>query len=803
MKIAVVAPSPVPFIIGGAEKLWWGLLQAINQLTPHDADLIKLPCPDRGFWELMESYRTFSRLDLDHFDLVISTKYPAWMIGHPNHYCYLQHRLRGLYDTYHLCGLPTELPRLPRRLQRLAVRMDDSRAERGELEPFFDELSELRQDPEMAAHFGFPGPLSRRAVHYLDRVALAPGSIRRYLAISRNVINREDYFPAGVDVQVLHHPSDLPSLRCDGYNHIFTASRLDHPKRIDLLIRAYREVPGDLELRIAGTGPSEPELKALAAGDARIRFLGHVTDEQMIAEYAGALFVPFVPRDEDYGLITVEAMQSGKAVLTTIDAGGVNELVEHGRTGLSVEPDEAALADAMRRLLADPAATRAMGEAARERAAVIDWPTTVQVLLREPQGPREVRRRPKIVVAVDFPVHPPRGGGQVRVYQLYKALSARADCVLVTLCGDPALAGVFDLAPDLREIRIAKGEAHREAAARLEQELETSVGDIATLLYQGLSPEYARALADEARDCDLLIASHPYLYPSIAGLDVPALWYEAHNVEYDMKRAVLAQSSGAEPYLEQVRANEAALCARADRIMVCAETDAQRFNALFQVDPARCILVPNGVDTRAVELVPGEERRGNKGRYGLARGATLLFIGSWHQPNIVAVQWLKGLAEAAPWLDILVVGTVCRHPVMEERPDNLFAVGVLDDTELDLLMSAVDLAVNPMQSGSGTNLKMLHYAAAGVPMLSTPFGNRGLAFRDGEHLWLAELDGFAAAIGRILSTDALGRESRVEAARALTERLYDWRAIAAGIDLEGILSRADTASTVKESGCDD
>src|SRR5687768_9875981 len=101
MKIGIVAPSPVPFCIGGAENLWWGLLHYLNQATDHQAELIKLPSPDLSFWQIIDSYHAFARLDLTHFDLLISSKYPGWMVQHPNHLCYLTHRLRGLYDTYH------------------------------------------------------------------------------------------------------------------------------------------------------------------------------------------------------------------------------------------------------------------------------------------------------------------------------------------------------------------------------------------------------------------------------------------------------------------------------------------------------------------------------------------------------------------------------------------------------------------------------------------------------------------------------------------------------------------------------
>ncbi|HCO61624.1 MAG TPA: glycosyltransferase, partial [Porticoccaceae bacterium] len=109
MKIAVVAPGSVPYTIGGAEKLWWGLVDHINSLTSYDAELVKLSSPERTFPELMASYRRFSELDLSGFDRIISTKYPAWMVDHPDHVVYMQHKLRGLYDAYHFCGKPKQL----------------------------------------------------------------------------------------------------------------------------------------------------------------------------------------------------------------------------------------------------------------------------------------------------------------------------------------------------------------------------------------------------------------------------------------------------------------------------------------------------------------------------------------------------------------------------------------------------------------------------------------------------------------------------------------------------------------------
>ena len=110
MRIAIVAPSPIPFVMGGAERLWLGLQHHLSAVAGHDCELIKVPIREGNLLELVRAYRSFAELDLSHYDRVISTKYPAWAVSHPRHSVYMQHKLRGLYDTYHFSGQPENIP---------------------------------------------------------------------------------------------------------------------------------------------------------------------------------------------------------------------------------------------------------------------------------------------------------------------------------------------------------------------------------------------------------------------------------------------------------------------------------------------------------------------------------------------------------------------------------------------------------------------------------------------------------------------------------------------------------------------
>lgn len=775
MRIALVAPSPVPFVIGGAEKLWWGLQNAIHRLTPHLCELIKLPSPERNFWEILASYRRFAELDLSHFDRVITTKYPAWMVSHPEHILYLQHTLRGLYDTYPPT-LPRQLPeaKAPAPVRRLLRLLRAPQLDRTALPELFGALEDLRRHDLPPELFALPGPLLREIVHALDRIALAPREIRAYHAISRTVARRPDYFPPDVPITVLPHPSDLPRYERGPGEVIFTVSRLVRAKRLDLLIQAYLEADVPTPLEIAGTGPEEDRLRRLAGDDPRIRFLGRLTDDDIIAHYARALFVPFIPLDEDMGLITLEAMRSGKPVLTVTDAGGPTEFIDHGHTGLVVEPTVPALARAIRQLVADLERTAAMGQAALERARPIDWPAVVTPLTA-PLPPRP-RRRPRGLILNTFPAWPPTSGGRQRLYHLYRHLAAYADLHHLCLVPPAGPTQTRLLAPGYRETLLPAPAPLVEHAQALERTLGFSAWDLAVLQNAAQHPELRQALAERLDGIDLVVCAHPYLYPLLDGLWQGPLLYDAHNVERDLKAALLPPTPEAHTLLATLEACEGALARRARLTLACSAEDAERLAALYRLEPSALAVVPNGVAPDPHLPLTPAERQALRERLGLAEARLALFLGSHHLPNVQAVQHLHALAPACPHWTFVVVGSVTRDPALAHPPANVLHTGPVPEREKRLWLAIADLAVNPMTSGGGTNLKLPEYAAAGLPILTTPFGRRGQPLEPGEHCLEAPLDAFPRILAQLPLPDELAALARRARARVL-ERL-DWRVVA-------------------------
>ncbi len=779
MKIALVAPSPVPFTIGGAEKLAWGLLNHLNQETAHQAELIKIPSRELSFWDLIDSYRAFSQLDLSHFDLVISLKYPAWMISHPRHVLYLLHRLRGLYDTYP--PFPTRCESNHPAVASLTAFLRSQTPSRAHIPECFARLDRLRQaagvPPEL---FQFPGPLIREVLHFLDDCALALPSISKYAAISHNVARRPGYFPPGAEVSVCYPPSDLTSLRSGNSEYFFTVSRLDNAKRVRLLVEAMLRAETTVPLKIAGTGPDEASLRALAADDPRIEFLGFVNDADVVDLYANCLAALYVPYDEDYGLVTIEAMNSGKPVLTCTDSGGPNEFVDNGLTGFAVPPDPAALAERIAYLATHIAEARAMAPACRTKVACIRWDSVAETLTGAPiAGSRPISRPLRhITVCVTFSIYPPRGGGKSRVYHLYRCLARELDCrvELLTFAEDFQPGLNQEIAPGVREIRIAKTDEHIQREARASRRAGgVPVTDVVMPRLFSLTPDYLAALRRSAAASSLLVTCHPYLIAAIEAVrDSQPIAYEAQDAEYTLKARMLPDNAMGRYLLRLTDACERRACRDSDAILTCSSADADFLAASYAIPPEKIVLAPNGVDLASVTYHPFAERA------VLPSPFTVLFLGSWHEPNIEAALFVSEIARRLPDVRFQLLGSVCdyfrvfRLPL----PANVTPLGVLDDRAKDLALSRAHLALNPMEMGSGTNLKILDYMAAGVPVLSTPFGVRGLNLVPGEHLLVAPLIEFPRIIEQLAGDSAPQLGPMTARARAVVEKDYSWEAIA-------------------------
>jgi len=340
MRIAVCRPQ-VPFARGGAEIFTDRLVDELRA-RGHDADLVSVPFKWYPGTRVLTQAFLWRMLDLEEadgqrIDLVVATKFPSYVVRHPEKRVWLVHQFRQAYE------------------------LDGT------------ELGQFGDSPDDRA--------IRRKVQALDRVAL--GEASRLFAISQNVANRVET-STGLAAEVLPHPPQALEYRCENYgDFVLSVNRLDRAKRIDLLIEAAAS-DSSLEIVIAGEGPDRERLERLARErglNGRARFTGRIGESELADLYARCLAVYYAPVDEDYGMVPLEAFLSEKPVLTTTDAGGPLEVVSDGSTGLVVTPDVAEIARALAWLREhrDEAAT--YGRAGKAIATEVTWDRAIGRLL--------------------------------------------------------------------------------------------------------------------------------------------------------------------------------------------------------------------------------------------------------------------------------------------------------------------------------------------------------------------------------------------------------------------------------------
>lgn len=327
MKIALCS-SDVPFVNGGARNIveW---LQVKLEEFGHQVERVYLPevdAPDLLFQQMM-AYRW---VDLEAADRLICFRPQSHLIPHQHKILWFIHHIRAYYDLWN---------------------------------------SPYRAFPDDSRHRGI-----RDALRMADNAGIQEA--RTIFTNSQVVSDRLRAFN-NVESEVLYPPVFRPErFHCEGFNsEIVCICRLEHHKRQHLLIEAMRYVKSPVKLRLSGasTGGEYPRhlnklISDFGLGNSVVLDVRWISEEEKIEQLSRCLAAAYLPLDEDsYGYPSVEASHAGKPVLTTLDAGGVLELVQDGVNGYVTEADPKALAAAIDRLYLDRVKTEAMGKNAVER----------------------------------------------------------------------------------------------------------------------------------------------------------------------------------------------------------------------------------------------------------------------------------------------------------------------------------------------------------------------------------------------------------------------------------------------------
>jgi glycosyltransferase involved in cell wall biosynthesis len=377
------------------------------------------------------------------------------------------------------------------------------------------------------------------------------------------------------------------------------------------------------------------------------------------------------------------------------------------------------------------------------------------------------------------PLYPPYYG-DLRVYHLAKNLAQMFDVRVLTL-SRPLLSHYRDTSVDsllisnIPQVSVLPGALFSKVSG-------IQVGQVITSFLASLAFKFKRILKENILSSDITIVEYPWLFPLVAQYkDNKPVIYSSHDVNVFLKRDIYARWPLVSKIVMPRIANlEKIACRQSILTVATCEDDKDQLSSLYGVPADRIYVAPNGVDTADIVFPEDCDKEEAKQRLGWQGEKVAIFIGGAHPPNAEAARFIiSRIAPDVANCKFVLVGRL-GSGVGKVTGENVQMLGLVDESTKKIMLAAADIALNPMFHGGGTNLKMLEYLAAGLPVISTPFGARGLAVEDGKHIMVAQVEEFTFKVQALLADNGLCKRLR-ENGRRLVEEVYDWQMIAKGL----------------------
>jgi rhamnosyl/mannosyltransferase len=221
--------------------------------------------------------------------------------------------------------------------------------------------------------FWFYQPVQRYFLSLAYRIMATSQKLIEYSPVLSRFSDKCSVVPCSIDPEEFAK-GDTDHVRAVrdrfGERMILSVGRMVPYKGFEYAIKAMAHIP-DAHLVIIGQGPLEKKLRRITEAldlAGRVTFLDKVENSVDYFLACQVFVLPSVMPSEAFGIVQLEAMAAGKPVVNTAIRSGVPEVSVDGVTGLTVRPrDERALAEAVNRLLGDPALRARMGEQGRQR----------------------------------------------------------------------------------------------------------------------------------------------------------------------------------------------------------------------------------------------------------------------------------------------------------------------------------------------------------------------------------------------------------------------------------------------------
>jgi len=182
-------------------------------------------------------------------------------------------------------------------------------------------------------------PKDQFFMRQFDKIVTNSENVRKRLLFyyGKELYDKSDVVYSFVDMEKF-------SWKKPGGFYLSTA-RLDRLKRVGLIIEAFKRIP-EKKLVVLSSGPEAENIKRMINSQENIEMTGWLPEKDMLSMLARCTATIQMPLDEDMGLGAIESMAAGKPCIAA-NEGGLKETIIDKKTGLLIEANEKAIADAV------------------------------------------------------------------------------------------------------------------------------------------------------------------------------------------------------------------------------------------------------------------------------------------------------------------------------------------------------------------------------------------------------------------------------------------------------------------------
>jgi glycosyltransferase involved in cell wall biosynthesis len=273
------------------------------------------------------------------------------------------------------------------------------------------------------------------------------------------------------------------------------------------------------------------------------------------------------------------------------------------------------------------------------------------------------------------------------------------------------------------------------------------------------------------------------IYGSFVKLPIPKLFHYHDAVSMCFYRNSLVEKNLTKKFYwykqyKKVLNFEKKLPVWFDKITVVAKKDKDWLVENANIEPKNIEVIPNGVDIEYFKFCTEELRIKNKEKLSI-KSPSIIFRGIINfQPNVDACIWFLEnifpiLKNKIKNIKFYIVGPEPTKNILKYKSDDVIITGYVEN--LKEFMSACDINVCPMISGSGIKNKILESLAIGIPTVATSIAAEGVPeLKDGENVLIADTPAeFVEKIELLLTNKELYKKI-ADNGRKLIEENYTW-----------------------------